>query len=85
MIGSHIRELYEIFLVHNARAEQDGNVITVTYMLKTYEYVSKYAFLDNGEVYYIGLVSAGPPNKEDLRWQDILKNYFYKMVKRLHI
>ncbi len=57
MIGSHIRELYEIFLVHNARAEQDGNVITVTYMLKTYEYVSKYAFLDNGEVYYIGLVS----------------------------
>ena len=84
-MGGYIRELYRMFLKYNANAEQDGNVITVTYVLKTWEYILKYAFLDNGEIYYIGLVRAGLPRKEDLKWQDILKNYFYKMVKRLHI
>ena len=79
-----IYNLYKMFLENNARARQDGNVITLTYMLKTYEFIVKYA-LGDGKIEYLGLVRAAPPRKEDLRWQDILKNYYYKMVKRLHI
>ena len=83
-MNNHIRDLYTIFLKYNASARQDGNVITLTHMLKTYEFIVKYA-LGDGKIEYLGLVRAAPPRKEDLRWQDILKNYYYKMVKRLHI
>jgi len=84
-MGPHIRDLYKIFLTYKAKAKQDGNVITVTYMPNTYEYILKYTFLDNGTIDYIGVVRAAPPNKEDLRWRDILKNCFYRTAKRLHI